>query len=185
MDRHAAKVDFDQQLVKMVRKRLSEGEAVVVTVNGRSMLPLLHPNDHIQIAPVQPSQLARGDIITLAVGGALLTHRFWGHLENRQQLLTRGDTQSRFDPPYNHNQLVGRVTKRHRGHLQFQQGTGRWLNGYLKSVFALSYKLEQLLKKDSTQSYTTTAHRIFARLLRTGTASVARIGVKVVELWLT
>ncbi len=180
MDRDAQKDCIDQQLVEMVRKRLAEGETVAVTVNGRSMLPLLRPNDTIQIASTQPEQLARGDIITIETGGELLTHRFWDYLEKSQQLKTRGDRQQNFDNPHNFRQLVGCVVRRERGDLQFQQGAGRWLNEYLKWILAISYKLEHLLKKDSDHSQTT-IHRALFRLLRMGTIGAATAGVKVVE----
>ena len=181
MDRELRKNGINQQLVEMVRERLAAGEMVVVTVNGRSMLPLLRPNDTIQIAPAQPEQLAHGDIITIDIGGELLTHRYWDYLENPQQLKTRGDRQPYFDLPHSCGQLVGRVVMRERGNLQFQQGVGRWLNDYLKWVLTISYKLEHLLKKDSNHSQTT-IHRALFRLLRIGTMGAATTGVNVVEL---
>ena len=152
----------------------------MVTVNGRSMLPLLQPNDTIQIAATQPRQLVRGDIITIESGGELLTHRFWDYLEKPQHLQTRGDRQRCFDLPHNYEQLVGRVVRRERGDMQFQQGAGRWINEYLKWVLTISYKLEHLLKKDSNHSQTTIKRALF-RVLRIGTISAATVGVKVVE----
>jgi len=176
---------IDHQLIQMVRRRLNQGEKVVITVNGRSMLPLLKSNDNILLEHVQPNQLMRGDIITVDCAGTLLTHRFWGTLKNAEQLLTRGDRQFTFDNPHTFKQLVGRVTMRQRGNLSLQQGLGRQLNGYLEWIFDISYKLETLLKKESDHTQTTTLRRFLYRLVRYWTIGTTSVITKVVDLLLT
>ncbi|KAA3653832.1 MAG: hypothetical protein DWQ04_34965 [Chloroflexi bacterium] len=184
MEKQDKQAVIDHQLIQMVRRRLNEGEKVVVTVNGRSMLPLLKPNDKILLEHAQPNQLNQGDIITVDCASTLLTHRFWGYEHNAEQLLTRGDRQFTFDTPHTCNQLLGKVTLRQRGNLNFQQGPGRRLNDYLRWVFTISYKLETLLKKESDHTKTTTLHHFMSRLVRYWTIGSTTGVTKVVDLLL-
>ncbi len=185
MEENTKQAIIDHQLIQMIRKRLADGEEVVITVNGRSMLPLLKPNDKILLEPVHPNHLKHGDIITIECAGTLLTHRLWESPDNAEQLLTRGDRQITFDSPHSCKQLVGRVSRRHRGNLTLKRGVGRRLNDYLKWVLTISYKLEILLKKDSDQTKTTTIRRILFRLLRYWTKGATTSVVRVVDLLLT
>ena len=185
MEKDIKQAIIDHQLIQMIRKRLADGEEVVMTVNGRSMLPFLKPNDTILLEPVQPDHLQRGDIITIAYADTLLTHRFWGSPDNAAKLLTRGDRQTTFDAPHTCNQLIGRVSQRHRGNLFLKHGVGRLLNDYLKWVLTISYKLENFVIKDSDQTKTTTIRRILFRLLRYCTKGATTSVIRVVDLLLT
>ncbi len=185
MEKDRKQAIIDHQLIQMIRKRLADGEEVVMTVNGRSMLPLLKPNDTILLESVRPDHLKCGDIITIAYDDTLLTHRFWGSPDNLDKLITRGDRQTTFDAPHTCNQLIGRVSQRHRGNLFLKHGIGRLLNDYLKWILTISYKLENLLIKDSDQIQTTTIRHILLRLLQYWTKGVTTSVIRVVDLLLT
>lgn len=120
----------------MLQKGLAHGRLMTVTVNGRSMMPLLQPDDQIVIAAVQLDQLAIGDIITILHQNSLLTHRFWGSSVGPDDLVylhTRAERPFPQDPPTPIYNLVGRVVQRKRNMrvLNLQTGKGRWVNRHL------------------------------------------------------
>ena len=121
---------------------------MTMTVNGRSMMPLLRPDDQIVIEAVQLDQLAIGDIITVVHQKSLLTHRFWGFSVGEDDVVylhTCGERPFHQDPVTAVHNLVGRVVQRKRQMrvLNLQTGKGKWINQH----FILLLKLEKRLCK--------------------------------------
>ncbi len=119
---------------------------MTVTVNGRSMMPLLQPDDQIMIEAVQLDQLAIGDIITIVHQNSLLTHRFWGFSvgpDDMVYLHTRGERPFQQDPPTPAHNLVGRVVQRKRQMqlLTLQTGKGKWVNQHLILLLKLKERI--------------------------------------------
>ena len=123
--------------VKLLQKSLAQGQHVTISVNGRSMSPLLQPNDLIVIEPIHIDKLKKGDIVTLISQGQLLTHRFYGFYKSPEHpnglLCTRGDRLKQFDPSCPPHHLVGRVVQRKRNNkvMEFTTGFGFYLNQHL------------------------------------------------------
>ena len=185
MNQQADRENIDIQLLRMIRSRLQQGAQVMIRVNGRSMLPLLKPNDAILLESVQPEQLMPGDIITIVCDGVLLTHRFCGYRFDARHpplLLTRGDRQLILDPPHTYEQLVGQVVIRQRGHLHLQHGIGYRLNHFINWVFTRTHSIETVLKKDADHFDTPPARHIWGHLIRFGAFRVTTLVTKVVDL---
>lgn len=117
-----------------VRDSLAKGQQPRLTVTSNSMAPLFWANDQVILEAVQPEQLHPGDIITLIDQTGLLTHRIWAQRDNG--FLTRGDHALNFDGICESDAVVGRVIGRIRKQhmLSFQDGWGRWLDGYLAAL---------------------------------------------------
>mgnify|MGYP002713036377 CR=1 FL=1 len=117
-----------------VRDSLGKGQHPRLTVTSNSMAPLFWANDQVILEAVQPEQLHPGEIITLIDQTGLLTHRIWAR--RGHGFLTRGDHALNFDGICQADAVVGRVIGRiHKQHmLSFQDGLGRWLDGYLATL---------------------------------------------------
>ncbi len=79
-----------------------------LTVQGRSMWPTLRPGDRLEVEPVLPEELRRGDWVVLRASNAPLVHRFLGFTRDGR-LLTKGDGHRAPDPSWELKALVGRV----------------------------------------------------------------------------
>ena len=128
-------------LADILRESMARGQNPSLTLTSNSMYPLLKTGDRISIESVTPSDLRRGDIITLiddSDRSQLLTHRFWGKERNGNEwlLVTRGDRPLEFDAPFAASKLIGRVISRQRDqhHLNLQTGSGERLNRWLTKV---------------------------------------------------
>ena len=124
---------------------------MTITVNGRSMAPLLQPDDQIMIEAVEHTQLAIGDIVTVFDQNSLLTHRFWGSSIGSDDIVylhTCRERPFQQDPPLPAQNLVGRVVqrKRHNQILNLQVGIGKWINKHL----ILLLKIERRIGKQGT-----------------------------------
>ena len=79
-----------------------------IKVTSDSMAPLLRPGDHVLVTPLQPDDLARGDLVVAQRGGELVTHRLVGACADGW--LTKGDRLYAFDPPLQKEAILGSVT---------------------------------------------------------------------------
>lgn len=127
-------------LADLLRESMARGEQPALTLTSDSMAPLLKTGDQIRIAAATPAALRPGDIVTfVAAGGSqLMTHRFWGTLQQDGQtaLVTRGDRPLQFDAPFAADRLVGHVVARlrHGRELRLDAGAGAWLNSRLTAL---------------------------------------------------
>ena len=159
---------------------------ITLTVNGRSMSPLLKYGDRIDIEPTEPEELEPGDIVTLMVAGTFLTHRFRQMTTDPSAsclLQTRGDHQRQDDPPIPCDQLVGRVVRRHRSRLQFNQGIGLRLNRALYRLYKNLYHFEALYKKEPGQLHIPMPVRIAHHIVYYCAACIIGV-VSIIALWL-
>ncbi len=95
---------------------LRAGHSLRFQAQGRSMLPTIQDGDILQVAPVQPQQLRRGDIVLvdLQQGGAgkVRAHRLVRKDLVGDQFVTQGDASLEPDSPVRATQIMGRVMAR-------------------------------------------------------------------------
>ncbi|MCI0396967.1 MAG: signal peptidase I [Chloroflexi bacterium] len=132
-------------LAELLRETMARGQLPFLTIASNSMAPLVRRGDQIGIAPARPEELQPGDVIVVMGQGELVTHRYWGCLEQngRRRLVTRGDRQRHFDRPVAEASLVGRVVARRRQNrlLSLSEGPGRRLNHSLAGLARLDIRL--------------------------------------------
>lgn len=105
-------LNLNAVLADMVCQSLASGQPAWLTVVSGSMRPLLAVGDEVLVEPIQLKELQLGDVILLLEEKGLLTHRFYGVIDDR--LHTRGDRNLLPDPPATADQLLGRVVARRR-----------------------------------------------------------------------
>jgi signal peptidase I len=87
------------------------GEVRIVEL-GRSMIPSIYPGDLLTIRSEQKNAARSGDIVLHLRAGCFCVHRVtrtWRE-GGRLMFATWGDAAARQDPPFDENQLLGRVT---------------------------------------------------------------------------
>jgi len=106
------------------------------------MSPLIKQGDDVQISHQDVDQLIIGDIIVIADETGLLTHRLWKILSinGTRHVLLRGDRLDAYDPPYQVDQVIGRVIARRRNNyvLDLTGGIGRVLSYWLFKFASLT-----------------------------------------------
>ena len=156
MSRHTS-IDIaytpDKLLVAdLVRDQLEAGKKTRLTITSNSMAPMLCCGDEIDVIAADPAALVAGDIVTLETGDGFLTHRLLECDQNR--LITFGDRNRVFDPPFQFDRLLGIVTAIHpasRGKaLSLKSLRGQKLNQIL---FYLSKAKLRLLSKSGSASH--------------------------------
>jgi hypothetical protein len=83
----------------------------------------------------------RGDVIVFRRRGTLIAHRVLSIFESNTGsiFVTKGDNVSSFDPPFNDNEIVGRVLAIKRGNRCMPLDTAVWrILGWLIAVSTLS-----------------------------------------------
>jgi hypothetical protein len=115
-------------VAEALRASMKQGRMPFLEVSSNSMAPLLRRGDRVGLVPAQRPQLRLGDVVTYLDNGHLTTHRFWG--EAAQQMVSRGDRSSAFDPPWAPDALLGRVVMRRRADrtLALDSGPGERLS---------------------------------------------------------
>lgn len=156
-------------LADLLREAMREGKSPFVTVVSNSMSPLIRRGDKVRLAHVNPDQMLPGDIIVYEGPANLITHRYWGFLTEKGQtrLVTRGDRPQYFDEPFSAANLVGQVIGRRRKNhfLNFEGGTGKWLNNHLANLARLEIRLfsKPLLSSNRAQVNLPAAGRRLSR----------------------
>ena len=86
---------------------LSQGNSVQFKPQGYSMYPLFVPGrDEAVVAPVDPMQLKRGDVVLYRRDGSILVlHRIWKRKGDEFYLV--GDNQSEIEGPLRPDQMKG------------------------------------------------------------------------------
>ena len=87
------------------------GEVRIVEL-GRSMIPSIYPGDLLTIRSEPKSATRFGDIVLHLRAGRFCVHRVTQTWQQggRFMFTTRGDAAAQPDPPFDENQLLGRVT---------------------------------------------------------------------------
>lgn len=135
---------YQQQAAKilpnLLHQSIAAGQNPAITLTSGSMAPLLRPGDQIVLRETAVANLQPGDIVTLHDPIGLLTHRFWR--ADNQHIWTRGDRPLSFDPPADHEQLIGQVIarRRHQRQLDLTTGAGNWLNRHLTKLNDWDYR---------------------------------------------
>jgi hypothetical protein len=104
------------------------------------MAPLLEAGDEVAVEAIKPIQLQVGDIVVMDEDPGFLTHRYWG--TDGLKLVTRGDRTLTFDPLWEPDRLLGRISARRRdgATLSLERGPGAWLANHLGQVAALELR---------------------------------------------
>jgi hypothetical protein len=104
-------------LLGLLRTLNVEGHALSLEVAGNSMVPKLRAGDQVRVEPLPIATLRRGDLVTCARWGCLITHRLVAVIRFAQSyvLFTQGDANGRTDWPVNGRHLLGRVVEVRRG----------------------------------------------------------------------
>ncbi len=90
-----------------LRASLGERGFAYSRVVGDSMLPSLRSGDTVLLEPC--TALHPGDIVTIALGGSLVTHRIRSC--DRTDVVCRGDNRLSSDPPVDRAAVIARVTQ--------------------------------------------------------------------------
>jgi signal peptidase I len=95
--------------------------SVFICVEGRSMWPSIRPRDIVFVQRAQMNQVSAGHIVAFAREDRVIIHRVLSKMQksgtsNREEvLLTKGDALDGADFPVSSEELLGRVTRIHRG----------------------------------------------------------------------
>jgi len=103
---------------RLARCLIAEGMNVRLKARGHSMQPWIRAGDLITVAPSDPAQLKRGDVIVFeSAAGRLIIHRLVAVRAGEAGLtfVTRGDAGAANDPPFGVGRIVGRVIEVWRG----------------------------------------------------------------------
>jgi hypothetical protein len=105
------------------RQRLASGQPLSLTLQGRSMLPLVPPGSRIRVSAVAPDAVRPGDIVVL-LGPRLICHRVLAC--DGQQVQTRGDNCTTADRAMPVSAVLGRVEAVQRGGEWYKVDTSFW-----------------------------------------------------------
>jgi signal peptidase I len=100
-----------QKLSETVKDLLRQGHTVELSAYGRSMIPYLRPGQKVQLAPVEISQIVRGDLVAFHKADYLVVHRVHAVLSENGviQLLTKGDSNLNPDAPVDAQNYLAKV----------------------------------------------------------------------------
>ena len=106
-----------QKLSETVKDLLRQGHSVELSSYGRSMIPYLRPGQKVQLAPVDMSQIVRGDLVAFHKADYLVVHRVHAVLSENGviQLLTKGDSNLNPDAPVDAQNYLAKVQSVQRG----------------------------------------------------------------------
>jgi signal peptidase I len=100
---------------------LRSGNSVRLKALGSSMLPALWPDDVLTVEPVAATAVRPGDILLCMRDGRFVIHRLIRC--RNEEWTTRGDAMPVCDPPFQANQVLGRVMEIRRGRHILQAGS--------------------------------------------------------------
>lgn len=92
----------------LIADLLSRGHSVRFQAKGKSMHPAIQEGEGIGVAPVEPSQVKRGDIILYRIQSGLIAHRVVA-LTPHYSFILRGDASVSCDKPVAPQQILGKV----------------------------------------------------------------------------
>lgn len=100
-----------QKLSEAVKDLLRQGHTVELSAYGRSMIPYLRPGQKVQLAPVDMTQIVRGDLVAFHKADYLVVHRVHAVLSEKGtiHLLTKGDSNLNFDALVDEQNYLAKV----------------------------------------------------------------------------
>lgn len=102
----------DAAFVDVVSDLLRRGHSVRFRANGGSMHPTIREGEAITVAPVQPAEIRRGEVILYRVGRGVIAHRV-ARVAHRPDgtlvFVPRGDASQSRDDPVEGTAILGRV----------------------------------------------------------------------------
>ena len=90
-----------------LRELLSRGLAARFQARGHSMHPTIRCGERLQVAPVNPAELVRGDVVLARQQRGLTAHRIVRI--DGQRIITRGDNCAHDDPAFTAGDVLGRI----------------------------------------------------------------------------
>jgi len=93
--------------VALAQESLARSGRLHLRANGASMLPALRPGDRLEFVACSAADIPVGAIALCRRGDRLFVHRVIGHGEGL--LHTQGDALAQPDPPFAHEQVLGRL----------------------------------------------------------------------------
>jgi signal peptidase I len=108
----------DAAFVDVVSDLLRQGHSVRFRANGGSMRPTIREGETITVAPVQPAEIRRGDVVLYRVGRGVIAHRVARVVRQPGGTLVftpRGDASQGRDQPVEELAILGRVVTVERG----------------------------------------------------------------------
>ena len=112
------------------------------------MLPFLPPGEEVHTQPVQPETIRAGDVVTFKTSsGRLITHRVVKIVRHQGEiaLLTKGDNRLVMDALVLKHQLIAKVTRVGRRHLE--RPLWRGLGGFIAWISYRQARLYELLSR--------------------------------------
>jgi len=107
------------------------GEQHLLPITGNSMLPFLREGDYVLLSHGRAG-VRRGDLVVFRQGEGLVAHRVLRIVsgDDTTTFMTKGDHATRFDPPLNASEVLGRVLaiKRGRQYMRLDTTTWRMIN---------------------------------------------------------
>jgi signal peptidase I len=89
---------------------LASSGALRLRVNGWSMIPTVWPGDVLIISKYEQREVQAGDIVLYRRAERLFVHRLiGGNGQDRQYVVTRGDSMPESDPPLPRQDLLGKI----------------------------------------------------------------------------
>jgi signal peptidase I len=108
----------DAAFAGVVSEVLSRGHSVRFRAKGASMHPAIRDGEIVTVAPVQPAEIRRGDVILYRFRGGVIAHRVASIGRGTAGTLVfvvRGDAFHGCDEPVDESALLGRVVTAERG----------------------------------------------------------------------
>ena len=93
---------------RLVKEVLARFGRVRLRVQGLSMAPAVLPGDILEIRSANTGGLVIGSLVLVDRADRLIAHRL---IAGGRELLTRGDSRWRYDPPVDHSHVIGVVSR--------------------------------------------------------------------------
>ena len=135
-----------QKLSEAVKDLLRQGHSVELSAYGHSMIPFLRPGQKVQLAPVDMSQIVRGDIVAFQKADYLVIHRVYkvSFIGGQLFLRTKGDSNLNPDSPIDAQNYLAKVIAVQRGnswHAVSPRSISAWLSLRLGRYYSTPFWL--------------------------------------------
>jgi hypothetical protein len=97
---------------------LSNGHTIRFTAEGWSMYPTIRDGETVDVAPIDPARIRRGDVLLCRLGSGTVAHRvidFDRTAATVSAIVLRGDAAFAPDPPLTARDILGQVIATTRG----------------------------------------------------------------------
>lgn len=111
------------------------------------MFPLIRNGDYVTIMPFDlENDLSRGDIILFEKEGQFCLHRFL-KINNRHEIVTKGDNLPSFDPPIYTENILGKLVtiKRYNRVINLDSTLNKHLGRLIATMYPLTYPITNFL----------------------------------------